>query len=401
MRPDSAPRQSRRRPSTPDVTALLVALPWLLAPLLLVHRMRRSRTLDEEPAAAPEDAPLVSIVVPARNEAHNIERCARSALAARWPRLEVLVVDDHSTDGTGDVARRIAAEDPRLRVVDPEPLPDGWFGKPWVCQAGFDASRGEIVCFVDADTWQAPDLVPRAVHAMRARGAGLLSVDADQELGSFWEKVVQPQVFGMLWARFGGTEIVNASPRASDKIANGQCILVGREAYVAAGGHRAVRDQVAEDLMLAQRFFLAGLNPVLVLGAGRIRTRMYTSLADLVRGWTKNVYAGGREAMPGGRIGRALFPLALVLPALLMLAPPVALLCCLAGGEPMTSTCAAAAIATASSLAWWAFVYRWLGQSPRWALLYPLGAAVLLWIMLRGIVRGRRVAWKGREYVTG
>ena len=383
-----------------SLLAVLLALPWILVPLHVAWRMRQSRSLDEEPAAVPADAPLVSIVVPARDEAATIERCVRSALAAEWPRLEVLVVDDHSTDDTGAIVRRIAAEDPRLRVVVPPPLPDGWFGKPWACQAGFDASRGELVLFVDADTRQAPDLVPRAVQGMRSRGAGLLSVDADQELGTFWEKVVQPQIFGMLWARFGGTEIVNRSPRVHDKIANGQCILVRRDAYEAVGGHRAVRDRVAEDLMLAQRFFLAGRNPALVLGAGRIRTRMYTSLAALVRGWTKNAYAGGRDAMPGGRAGRALFPLALVLPALLLLAPPVGLAAALLGaGGPALLLWATTAIA--GSLGWWAWTYARLGLSPLWAVLYPLGAAMMLRIVLEAIVRGRRVAWKGREYVTG
>ncbi len=379
----------------------LLALPWLAAPLLLAWRMRQSRSLDAEPATIPPDAPLVSIVIPARDEAASIERCARSALAADWPRLEVLVVDDHSADDTGAIARRIAAEDPRLRVVEPGALPGGWFGKPWACQAGFDASRGELVLFVDADTRQAPDLLPRAVHAMRSRGAGLLSVDADQELGSFWEKVVQPQIFGLLWARFGGTEIVNRSNRVHDKIANGQCILVRRDAYEAVGGHRAVRDQVAEDLMLAQRFFLAGLRPALVLGAGRIHTRMYTSLAHLVRGWTKNVFAGGRDAMPGGRIGRALFPLALVVPILLVLAPPVVLVRSLVTGGAGAPLALWATIATSASLAWWVFVCVRLRLAPLWALLYPLGAGVVLWIMLRAIGRGRRVGWKGREYVTG
>lgn len=379
----------------------LLALPWLAAPLVLAWRMRQSRTLDDEPATIPAAAPLVSVVIPARDEAATIERCARSALASAWPRLEVLVVDDHSADGTGAIARRIAAEDPRLRVVEPGDLPAGWFGKPWACQAGFDASRGELVLFVDADTRQAPDLVPRAVHAMRSRDAGLLSVDADQELGGFWEKVVQPQVFGLLWARFGGTEVVNRSTSVHDKIANGQCILVRRDAYEAVGGHRAVRGEVAEDLMLAQRFFLAGRRPALVLGAGRIHTRMYTSLPGLVRGWTKNVYAGGRDAMPGGRIGRALFPLALLVPVLLLLAPPVALMLSLVSGGVDSTLARWATIATAASLVWWAFVCVRLRLAPLWALLYPLGAGVVLWIMLRAIGRGRRVGWKGREYVTG
>src|SRR5688572_6776971 len=127
MRRRAAPERCVSRYTSPDMYPFLLALPWLAAPLFLAWRMRQSRSLDAEPATIPPDAPLVSIVIPARDEAASIERCARSALAADWPRLEVLVVDDHSADDTGAIARRIAAEDPRLRVVEPGALPGGWF----------------------------------------------------------------------------------------------------------------------------------------------------------------------------------------------------------------------------------------------------------------------------------
>jgi chlorobactene glucosyltransferase len=295
--------------STP--LAVLLAAPWILAPVVTALRMRRSRTLAEFSAEPAGDAPFVSIVIPARNEERNVERCVRSALAARYPQFEVIAVDDHSTDATAAILASIAAEDHRLRIVTPPPLPPGWFGKQWACTAGFDASRGAIVGFLDADTWHASDLVPRVVRAMTDLGADLFTVGGRQELGGFWEKVLQPQAFSMLAVRYGGAESVNNSRRVRDKIANGQCLFVTREAYVALGGHMAVRDKVAEDLALAQRFFAQGRRTVLVLGREQLSTRMYTSLGEIVEGWAKNIYVGGRDAMPGGRPGQWLYPLAL------------------------------------------------------------------------------------------
>jgi chlorobactene glucosyltransferase len=386
----------------PDAVAWAGALGdaafWLVAPLVVAWRMRGSRSLDVEPLDVPADAPLVSVIVPARDEAHNIERCVRSVLAARYPALEVVVVDDHSADGTGDIARRVAAEDPRLRVVDNPALPDGWMGKQWACATGATHARGGVLLFADADTTHAPDLVPRAVNAMRARGADMLSVIGRQELGSFWERVVQPQVFAVIAGRFGSTERVNRSRRASDKIANGQCILVSREAYDAVGGHASVRDWVAEDLKLAQRFFSAGRRVTLVLGTEQLATRMYTSLGELVAGWRKNMFAGGREAMPLGRFGQLLFPLLLLVPPLMALAPLVALVLGAFGLVPAGLTLAAA-IATAAVLVWALVVYGSMGV-PLYAFTYPLGAGVLLWIVVQAVANGQRVSWKGRAYLS-
>ena len=372
---------------------------WVLLPPLLLLRARGSKSLDDYPEEPPADAPLVSVIVPARDEARNIARCVRSILASRWPRMELIVVDDHSSDGTGELARHAADGDPRLRVIANPDLPPDWFGKQWACATGARDARGMILAFLDADTAIAPDLVGRTTNAMLARGADLLSVAGRQELGSFWERVVQPQVFSVLLARFGGTETVSRARRPIDKIANGQCLFVRRAAYEAAGGHAAVRHNVAEDLKLAQHMTAEGRQVHLVLGVEQLSTRMYTSLRELVRGWRKNVYAGGRDSVPLGALGRAIFPALLLLPPLYWLFPPVALALALAGvGGPLLL--AAGAIGTAASLLWWSLVYLAIGESPLYALAYPLGALVMLGISIQAIARGSRVSWKGRAYVS-
>ena len=377
---------------------LAPALPWVLFPLVALWRVRRPTTLDQFSPEPPAHPPFVSVVIPARNERRNVERCLRSVLAARYPAFEVLLVDDHSDDGTGDIARAIEATDARLRVLESPPLPSGWFGKQWACANGARVARGEILLFADADTEHAPDLLPRAVTAMRSLGADLMSVAGWQELGSVWERLLQPQVFAMLMIRYGGTEGVNRARRPEDAIANGQCFLVRRDAYAAVGGHEAVRENVAEDLMLAQAMMRARRRVRMVLGPEQLSTRMYTSLRELIEGWGKNIYAGGMYSVPFGAVGRALFPVMLVLTPLLSLLPVTALL--LALGDVVPNTLAWSAIATFATVLWWALVYTQLEEPVYYALLYPLGSALLLYISVRAVLRGRRVAWKGREYVA-
>lgn len=321
----------------------------------------------------------------------------RSVLTATYPNIEVIVVDDHSTDGTGDLARAIAASDARVRVISNPDLPGGWFGKQWACQNGAAAARGEIICFADADTTQSSDLITRSVNAIERRGADLFSVAGRQEVGTFWERLVQPMIFSIMLARYGGTESVTNSRRVSDKIANGQCLFVRRDVYDSFGGHGLVKAHVADDMMMAQRFFARGKKVVLMEGVDQLSTRMYTSLSELVHGWGKNVFAGGRDSVPMGIFGQIAFPFLLLLAPLISLVPPLVLLVSIVVVMP-PGVDLWAAISTVALLVWWAFVYRELDESPLYALLTPLGAAVLFYIFLRAVIRGRRVAWKGREY---
>jgi chlorobactene glucosyltransferase len=237
--------------------AFLWSLLWIVPPLVTYFRLRHSRSLDNESDIPLENPPLVSVILPARNEAHNIARCVSSILSTTYPNLELVVVDDGSTDGTGQLAREAAEGDPRARVITCPPLPEGWFGKQWACATGAKVARGSVLQFTDADTVHGADLVTRSTNAMRRARAQLFSVAGRQELGGFWEKVIQPQVFTILSMRYGGTESVTEATRVSHKIANGQCIFVTHDSYNSIGGHGAVRTSAAEDLMLAQKFFAA------------------------------------------------------------------------------------------------------------------------------------------------
>ena len=378
---------------------ILWTLPWVVPPWVAVLRSMRSRSVEEFSPDVGDAPPVVSVIIPARNERRNIERCARSVLSSRYPALEVIVVDDHSTDGTGDAAREIARTDSRLRVVNAPPLPPDWFGKQWACATGAAEARGELLLFTDADTRHSEELLPRVMNAMRATGADLFSIAGHQETHSFWERVIQPQIFALLSMRYGGTEHVNAAKRAADVIANGQYILCRKEAYVALNGHESVRDRVAEDLALAQEFFRSGRRVVLMLATKLFSTHMYASLGEIIGGWRKNIYAGGRDAVLGGAAGRTLFPFVLVGVPLAALLPPIALVLG-AAGILSGSWLVWSGIVVASALLFWIAVYRYIGEPVWYAALYPLGAAMFAYIAFGAVARGRHVQWKERSYVS-
>ncbi len=373
--------------------ALLLALPWLLPYLGLIRLARKDPNLSR---IAPATGPRVSVIIPARNEAAAIARVVRSILASTYPDLDVLVVDDRSTDDTAAIAERIAITDPRLRVVRGAPLPDGWYGKPWACFQGFQAARGDLLLFTDADTIHEPELLARAVGAALEANADLVTVAPHQECGSFWERIIMPQVWVLLGLRYQ-PDTVNHARHARDVIANGQFILVRRASYVAIGTHEAVRMEVAEDLALAQAFWRAGKVIRFAFAETLMTTRMYTNLREIVEGWSKNVYLGGRRSYPDEPILRALVPVTLSVAMLFWLLPPLAL------ALPLSSSMhSGAGIAVLASLGFWSLIAYGM-RTPVWyALGYPLGAIMTLYIVLRSTLRGRsRVEWKGRIYGTG
>jgi chlorobactene glucosyltransferase len=379
--------------------AIIASLPWIVTPIVTAVRMANSVSLDDESPDPPSDPPRVSVVIPARNEARNIERCVRSILTNDYPNFEILVVDDQSTDGTGDIARRIAKDDDRVRVVETGAPPAEWFGKQWACQTGANESNGDLILFADADTVHRYDLITRSVNAMTRRNADLFSLMGSQELGTFWERMVQPQVFSILFTRYGGSESITNSRRVKSKIANGQCLFVRRDTYHELGGHALVKSHVADDMMMAQRYFERGKHVVIEQGLDQLSTRMYTSLNELVAGWGKNVFAGGRDSMPMGSFGRILFPLSLISAPLFGLLPSLLLLTSLLAPLP-PPVILFAWIAQIASWLWWLGIYVKLKQSPLYAVFFPIGAAMTLYIFLRALSRGQRVTWKGRTYLS-
>jgi chlorobactene glucosyltransferase len=375
---------------------LIAALPWLIAPIVLAWRSRGDAPIA---TTAATDDQLVSIIVPARNEGRNIEKCMRSILGTTWTNFELIVVNDHSTDGTGEIARRVAAGDPRVKVIDAPDLPAGWFGKQWACHNGQLPARGTRLLFTDADTRHGLEILGRAMQSMMERRADMLSVMPTQEYGTFWERLLMPMVIAIIAARYGGSERVNQSTNPLDKIANGQFILISREWYDRIGGHAAIRGNVAEDLRMAQEVCRAGGSMQLVDGRGFISTRMYEGLAELMRGWGKNIYAAGRDTLPFGPFGQWVVRLITPLPPLGHVIPFALGVAAVAGTLPM----AVAWWALVCYLAWvafWAAVYIDHDVPVWFSLLHPFACVMMFALVFRAAWRGTRVEWKGREYVS-
>lgn len=226
---------------------------------------------------------MVSVIVPARNEEACLGDCLESLVAQTGVSFEVIVVDD----GSADCTREIAQSFPGVRVVDPGPLPPGWSGKNNALVAGAKAARGEWLLFTDADTVHRAGSLARSLVEAQQQKASLLSYSPEQEVHGLWEKAVMPVIFAELVSTYRPYEVSN--PASSAAAANGQYILVSREAYDAVGGHAAVATSLLEDVALARAMKCSGRKIFFRYGGDAVRTRMYRSFPQLREGWTKNL----------------------------------------------------------------------------------------------------------------
>jgi len=376
---------------------LLFALPWLALLASVLVLVRRRPVLESWPTLPPGDAPLISVIIPARNEAGNVGACLEGLLASEYGQLEVLVVDDASEDNTREIVRGYAEGDGRVRLIESSGPPSGWFGKPAACARGAADARGDILVFIDADVRQHPEALGRAVSALRDRRADLLPLLPRQVLGSFWERLVMPQITTLILFRYADPERVNRSPRSRDKLGVGQFLMLPREVYERVGGHGRVRHEVAEDLRLAQTVHADGGNVVLAIADRFLSVRMYTSLQAIVEGWSKNVAVASRQTVPEWIA--PLVPWSLVAWLLLVwVMPALALGGWLVGPLP-PGWGAWGAIAGAVGVLFWGGVFREMRIPLPYVPLYPLGAVMAAGIVARSALRGtRRIEWKGRRY---
>lgn len=235
--------------------------------------------------ALPGAQPTVSVIIPARNEEACLGACLKSLLQQEGITFEIIVVDDHSTDRTRNIATSFA--DPRLRVIEAGPLPAAWTGKNNAVTTGANAARGQWLLFTDADTEHLPGSLARSLAEANHHNAALLSYSPEQIVRSFWEKAVMPVIFAELAATFRPAQV--SDPKSYASAANGQYILIAREAYDAVGGHAAVAASLLEDVALARAVKQSGRRIFFRFGGDAVRTRMYRTFAQLREGWTKNL----------------------------------------------------------------------------------------------------------------
>ena len=365
-----------------DLIAFQAAL--LLIALSNTWVLRRARR-----HAAPARWPRVSVLVPARNEEANIERCVTSLLAQQYPDFEVLVLDDESTDRTGCILESLAADNPRLRVLAGRPLPDGWLGKNWACAQLAEQADGELFYFTDADTHHQPQTLHAFAATLAGEGADLLGGFPRQEVGTLGEKLIVP-FFSWIIYCFTPLALGYRLKFPALSTAVGQALLFRRAAYEGIGGHYAVRAAIVEDLELARQIKAHGYAWRMMCLTDLVSCRMYRSGREAAAGLSKNLFAAFDF-----RVVPYLFAWVWLL--VMFLAPLVAL-----GrhalGQPVDAPLVAILVCIGLALVLWLFVYRQLGL-PLWlALLYPLATVILVGVALRSLwlgLRGR-LAWKGR-----
>jgi glycosyltransferase involved in cell wall biosynthesis len=233
-----------------------------------------------DPATAQLD---VSVIVPARNEEASLGACLESLTRQIGVRFEVIVVDDGSTDRTGEIARSFTG----VQVIDAGPLPEGWTGKNNAMASGAKIAKGKWLLFTDADTVHSPTSLARGLTEAELRQAQLLSYSPEQELRGFWQKAVMPVIFAELAKTYRPSEV--SDPNSPAAAANGQYLLIWREAYDAVGGHAAVNGKLLEDVALARIVKSSGSRIFFRYGKDVVRTRMYRNFTQLCEGWTKNL----------------------------------------------------------------------------------------------------------------
>src|SRR5438874_208214 len=213
--------------------------------------------------------PEVSIIVPARNEEPCLRACLESLLAQGGVSSEIIVVNDASTDRTGEIAHSFSG----VKVIDPGPLPMGWTGKNHALTTGAQQARGEWLLFTDADTIHRPGSLARSLAEAKQQGAALLSYSPEQEVHGFWQKAVMPVIFAELAGVYPPAKVSDpASPIAA---ANGQYLMISREAYDAVGGHTRIAGDLLEDVGLARLVKSSGRKIFFRCGGDAVRTRMY------------------------------------------------------------------------------------------------------------------------------
>ncbi len=332
--------------------------------------------------------PPISAIIPARNEEANIEAAIRS-LATQDEIAEIIVVDDQSTDRTPEILSRLAGEIPKLKILRATELPHGWTGKNRALWLGAQFAKCGWLLFTDADTVHLPGSAAHALRDAQTNSAALVSYSPEQRTETILEQALIPFIYCRLARRFDFSRIND--PALPEAAANGQFILIRRDAYEKSGGHEALSGVVLEDVALARNVKRSGFRIYFASGAGVARTRMYRSFGAMFEGWSKNLYP-----LMGGKLRSVLREIAFTFPWIFL----ILLLCGIfSSGHAAEALLALAVIALTLRHVWYARELKANRYPARFILYYsfaaPLYAALLAasgWRYRRGNVR-----WKGRE----
>lgn len=338
--------------------AWLTVLQFLLVASILVWLTWNRLSIEAlQPVVGPlARSPRVSVCVPARNEERDVAACLKSLLGQNYPDFEIIVVDDNSTDRTWEIIQRLAGEHPELQALRGDPLPETWYGKPFALHQAVQRSRGEILLFTDADVKFQPHALTSAVYALETRKLDLLSLMPAAEFGSFWERAVQPVIFGFIAARIPFHKI-NSPDFPGEAMGFGAFIMIRRETYQRLGGHESLRQAILDDVGLARQAKALGARCWVANAKPLLSIRMYHSLGEIWRGWRKNMFLAFEKSVTATCLNAALLIGFFFTPYLLTL-------------------------------------YHYLVASPLWLQLVSSAGLVMVWMVGSGLCHDLRLPWR-------
>ena len=382
----------------------LLVFGWLISIVLTLYGLSRQKPLFpvnvlHMPAS---QAPLVSVLVPARNEQHRVlSECIRSILAQDYGSFDVIAINDHSTDATAAILETLAKNHDRLRVIEGEEPPAGWLGKPSAMQQAFNHARGEWILATDADMIFGKAAMRTAIdHALEEKGDAITLIP-HFEAGSFWERVMIPT---WVWVLLMFTLFFRISnPKTQGAVGIGGFFLMRRTVLERVGGYEALKDEVMEDVRLAELIKRSGARLLTERAPNLLSTRMYRNFGEMWECSTKNWFSGMKFSLPFALSSVLSMYLMAVVPPLIALASAIGL----AAGVSVDLWL----LFTSAALSWLlqvfalALVSMRSGVSPAYALTAPLGLGLLYAMLFDSSIRitiGKGVTWKGRRiYESG
>jgi chlorobactene glucosyltransferase len=376
-----------------------VALVWLSIIGLTLYGLSRQRSLlpTADFQLMSSDAPLVSILVPARNEEHRVlEACIRSILAQDYGRFEVIAVDDRSTDATGIILKTLAESDERLRVVEGKELPKGWLGKPYAMQQALNHARGEWILATDADMIFESSALRTALNKTLESKGDALTLIPRFEAHSFWERVMIP-AWAWVFLMFSIFYRIN-DPKTDRAVGIGGFFLINRTVLDRVDGYEALKDEVMEDVRLAERIKHSGARLLVEHAPALIRTRMYSTFAEMWECSTKNWFSGVNFSLLFALYCVCSMYVVAVIPSLIALTSAIAILSGVSTG--FWTVFIPAVLSWLLQVTVIAIVSNRSDVSLFYALTTPLGLAVMYAMLLDSSIRissGRGVVWKGRR----
>jgi chlorobactene glucosyltransferase len=378
----------------------LISLVWFTRHLAIsrANAERRALTPTSYPGP-PEPPPCVSVLVAAKDEEENIEACVTSFMEQDYPDFELIVIDDRSSDRTPEILNRLKSRyGERLKVLTVKRLRDGWFGKNNAMGEGVGAADGDWLCFADADCRQtSPATLSMAMSEALSHGTDFLSVLPVLEARSFWERIIQPVCAAVMIYWYHPDRVNN--PKHPAAYANGAFMLIKRQVYDAIGGHERVRTEINEDMHLARLAKGMGFALRVTPQEDLYLTRMYASLGQSWRGWSR-IFYGCLGSFRRIAVALTILTTFSLLPWVSLVASVVGLATVSPAG-PWRWVALAAAATVALQQSVMARFYRLSRSDPRWSALYIVGAVFCFGTLVSAMLKLRgatRVTWRGTTY---